>query len=137
MVGVTGVGVPIRVYLEDTDAGGIVFYANYLKYFERARTEFIRRLGFQLRQGLQDNISYVVHSIEIKYLRPARLDDELLAHAEIEQLGRSFMLFHQWVEKKDGTVLVEGRVKVVCTSLDSGKPRALDERLQVLLKSAH
>ncbi len=131
--GATRTGVAIRVYIEDTDAGGIVFYANYLKYFERARTEFVRALGFELRQGLQDNINYVVHSVEVKYHRPARLDDELVAYAELAELGRTYMSFRQWVEKRDGTLLVEGRVKVACTALDSGRPRALDAQLQALL----
>lgn len=128
--------VPIRIYIEDTDAGGIVFYANYLKYFERARTEHIRRLGFQLRQGLQDNISYVVHSLELKYHRPARLDDEVVVCAELAQLGRTFMLFHQWVEMNDGTLLVDGHVKVACVALDSGKPRVLSDELKAALLNA-
>ena len=122
-------GVPIRIYIEDTDAGGIVFYANYLRYFERARTEFIRSLGFQLRQGLQDNISYVVHSVELRYHKPARLDDEVVAYAELAALGRTYMMFRQWVEKVDGTLLVEGQVKVACVALDSGRPRALAKEL--------
>lgn len=127
-------GVPIRIYIEDTDAGGIVFYANYLRYFERARTEYIRRLGFQLRQGLQDNISYVVHSVELRYHQSARLDDEVVAYAELAELGRTYMVFRQWVEKANGALLVEGRVKVACVALDSGRPRALANELSQRLK---
>ena len=70
---------PVRVYIEDTDAGGIVFYVNYLKYFERARTEFMRRLGFAKAALLGGEFMFVGHSMDVEYLRPARPDDELAA----------------------------------------------------------
>ncbi len=116
---------PVRVYIEDTDAGGIVFYANYLKFFERARTEFVRHRGYELRQGLADNINYVVHSLAIKYHRPARLDDLITVFAELEKQGKTYVQFRQWAEGASGELLVEGCVKVACVHLDSGKPRAL------------
>ena len=84
--------IPIRVYIEDTDAGGIVFYANYLKFMERARTEFVRSLGVELRAGMQQNISYVVHSLEIEYKKSAKLDDLVTVSAEVVTLGKTFML---------------------------------------------
>ncbi|MFT7185849.1 MAG: 4-hydroxybenzoyl-CoA thioesterase [Pseudohongiellaceae bacterium] len=120
---------PIRIYIEDTDAGGIVFYANYLKYFERARTEFIRALDFELRACMADNINFVVHSLDLKYLRPAKLDEVVNVYAKILEKGRTFMLFEQKVENGLGEVIVKGDVKVACVHLDTGKPRVLPVEL--------
>ncbi len=122
-------GMPIRVYIEDTDAGGIVFYANYLKFMERARTEFIRSLGIELRSGMQENVNYVVHSLDIKYKKPARLDDLVVVTAKLLKLGRTYLLFEQQVIDEDENTLVTAEVKIACTSLDSGKPRALSRDL--------
>lgn len=119
---------PIRVYIEDTDAGGIVFYANYLKFFERARTELVRASGYQWRAHLEGNINYVVHSLELKYIKPAKLDDEIVAHAKVEKLAKTYFQVSQWVTRGDD-VLVKGSVKVACTDLDSGKPRAMPSEL--------
>lgn len=124
---------PVRVYIEDTDAGGIVFYANYLKYLERARTEYLRSVGFELRQGMADGISYVVHSLELKYQRSARLDDWIEVHVKVEKVGRSYLLFQQWVTDEKGHRLVTARVKVACVNLDSAKPRALPSELVLKL----
>ena len=120
---------PIRIYIEDTDAGGIVFYANYLKYFERARTEFIRSLGFELRACMSDNINFVVHSIDLKYLRSAKLDEVVNVYARIKEKGRAFMLFEQKVVNGLGEVIVKGHVKIACVHFDAGKPRALPKAL--------
>jgi tol-pal system-associated acyl-CoA thioesterase len=124
-----GFSLPIRIYIEDTDAGGIVFYANYLKYFERARTEFIRTLEFELRACMSENINFVVHSLDLKYLRPAKLDEVVHVYAKIKEKGRTYMLFEQKVENDLGEVLVAGNVKIACVHLDTGKPRALPEEL--------
>jgi len=125
---------PVRVYIEDTDAGGIVFYANYLKYFERARTEFLRSKGFELRAGMEDGVNYVVHSLEVKYRQPAKLDDQLNVFASVEKLGRTFLLFRQWVANEKEQILVEGLVKIACINLDTQKPRALPAELLGKLK---
>jgi len=87
---------PVRVYWEDTDAGGIVFYANYLKFFERARTEWLRSLGVE-QQRLRDETGgmFVVSGTELQYLRPARLDDLLHVTAEVQELGKASMTLHQ------------------------------------------
>lgn len=121
--------IPIRVYIEDTDAGGIVFYANYLKYMERARTEFIRHLGIELRADLKENISYVVHSLEVKYHKPAKLDDLLLVSAHVLKVANTYITFTQEVYAECGALLVSAQVKVACVSLDDGKPRRLSEKL--------
>lgn len=87
---------PIRIYWEDTDAGGIVFYANYLKFFERARTEWLRALGFgqhELRE--QSSGMFVVTEASTRYLRPARLDDELIVTARLERAGRASLALAQ------------------------------------------
>ena len=87
---------PIRIYWEDTDAGGIVFYANYLKFFERARTEWLRSLGLeQSRLREQSGGMFVVTDARLRYLRPARLDDELIVTAERQDGGRASLTIHQ------------------------------------------
>ena len=87
---------PVRVYWEDTDAGGIVFYANYLKFFERSRTEWLRSLGIE-QQRLKDSLSgmFVVTETNIRYHRPARLDDELIVTATLIEIGRASMIIKQ------------------------------------------
>ena len=120
---------PIRVYIEDTDAGGIVFYANYLKYFERARTEFFRSKGFELRKGLESNINYVVHSLNVQYKKSARLDDEVIVATHIMSVGKTYLVFSQKVLNQEKELLVDAEVKIACLHYDSAKPRRLPESL--------
>lgn len=120
---------PIRVYIEDTDAGGIVFYANYLKYFERGRTEFFRARGFELRKGIADNINYVVHSLNVRYIKSARLDDELIVETSILNIGKTYLDFSQKAFNKEKELIVSAEVKIACLHYDSGKPRRLPESL--------
>ncbi|HLV16418.1 MAG TPA: tol-pal system-associated acyl-CoA thioesterase [Pseudomonas sp.] len=120
-----------RVYYEDTDAGGIVYYVNYLKFMERARTERLRRLGFDQSQLAGDNLLFVVHSCEARYHAPARLDDELEVSAEVAELNRASLRFRQQVRRvADGRLLCEGSVLVACVRADSLKPRSLPEALR-------
>ena len=130
---------PIRVYIEDTDAGGIVFHAKYLHYMERARTEWVRSCGVGLRAGLADNISYVVQRLTIHYAVPAKLDDELLVTAEPVAFGRVWMDFRQRVMRaEDRKLLSDSDVRVACVALDSGRPRRLPTNMQELLaRNAH
>ena len=87
---------PVRIYWEDTDAGGIVFYANYLKFFERARTEWLRSLGLaQQKLREQSGGMFVVTEARLRYLRPARLDDELLVTAQLQEVGRASLTIGQ------------------------------------------
>jgi tol-pal system-associated acyl-CoA thioesterase len=120
---------PVRVYIEDTDAGGIVFYANYLKYFERARTEFFRSRGYELRKGLAENINYVVHSLSVQYKQSARLDDELIISTQVIKTGKAFLVFNQKVFNQVKELLVDADVKIACLHYDSAKPRRLPESL--------
>ena len=89
--------IPIRVYIEDTDAGGIVYYVNYLKFMERSRTEFFRALGYHKPAILDEGLLLVVHSAQIDYHRSARLDDELSVTTCIIKLARTYVEFKQQV----------------------------------------
>jgi acyl-CoA thioester hydrolase len=105
---------PLRVYWEDTDAGGVVFYANYLKFFERARTEWLRRLGFsQQRLLADDRVMFVVAETSLRYLRPARLDELLQVSVELLHAGRASLQIAQqaW---RDSELLAEGRIRIGC-----------------------
>ena len=120
-----------RVYYEDTDAGGIVYYVNYLKFMERARTERLRDLGFAQSALAGENLLFVVHSSEARYHKPARLDDELLVSAEVIELNRASLRFKQEVRRAaDETLLCEGQFLVACVRADSLKPRAIPEALR-------
>jgi len=125
---------PIRVYVEDTDAGGIVYYANYLKYIERARTELIRTLGYD-KPALFDGLQFVVHSVEIKYRQPAVLDDEVLATAKLVKVSRTSFTIAQRVLRGDD-VLIEAEVKVACIHHEKKKPAAIPDHMLEALKSA-
>ena len=106
---------PIRVYWEDTDAGGIVFYANYLKFMERARTEWLRSLGVAQRElREQTGGQFVVSETALKYHRPARLDDELLVTADVQQIGTASLIIGQRVLSKteQGILLCEGTIRI-------------------------
>lgn len=127
---------PVRVYIEDTDAGGIVFHPKYLHYMERARTEWVRVRGVGLRAGLKDNFSYVVQKLSIHYAMPAYLDDELLVSADVVDAGRVWMDFDQKViRKSDRQLLSQATVRVACVSLDTGRPRRLPEDLSRLVQA--
>jgi acyl-CoA thioester hydrolase len=120
---------PVRVYYEDTDAGGVVYYANYLKFMERARTEWLRTLGFEqdrLRQDL--GVLFAVRSAQAEYLKPARLNDALLVSAELVEARPASFGFAQRV-MREGVTLCEGRVRIVCLAADSFRPRAVPEAL--------
>lgn len=120
---------PIRVYYEDTDAGGVVFYANYLKFMERARTEWLRSLGVeQQKLVLESDIGFVVADLDMRYLAPARLDDQLTVQTRITQAGRASLNFAQRVVRLD-EILAEGRIRVGCVRLSRLKPAALPETL--------
>ena len=105
---------PVRVYWEDTDAGGVVFYANYLKFFERARTEWLRSLGIEqgsLRQATGG--IFIVGETSVRYHRPARLDDELLVTARVEESGRASLIIAQQAFLRDGAVLLcDGTIRI-------------------------
>lgn len=115
----------IRVYYEDTDAGGVVFYANYLKFLERARTEWLRELGVQQSAMVEDEgRMFVVHSLDMSYRKPARLDDLITVRSRIARLGRASIHFEQRAER-DGELLVHGTIQVCCVDTVHLRPAAL------------
>ncbi|MEF8833531.1 MAG: tol-pal system-associated acyl-CoA thioesterase [Halofilum sp. (in: g-proteobacteria)] len=121
---------PVRVYYEDTDAGGVVYYANYLKYLERARTEWLRAAGWgQTALAGDRGLLFAVRSIELDYHAPARLDDALEIEARIAALGRARIDFAQRV-LRDGEPLCTGGVRVACLDAGTFRPRALPDDMK-------
>jgi len=116
---------PVRVYYEDTDAGGVVFYANYLRFFERARTEWLRAAGVS-QQALSEShgVMFIVKSTAVDYHAPAKLDDELKLTVVVERLGRASVQFVQeaWRAGMQPQLLAEGRIKVGCVSTGTFRP---------------
>jgi acyl-CoA thioester hydrolase len=114
-----------RVYWEDTDAGGVVFYANYLKFFERARTEWLRAAGHS-QQRLRDETGaiFVVAETNVRYLRPARLDDLLDVTVELREGGAATLLIAQRA-LRSGTLLAEGSIRIACVDAQSLRPRRI------------
>ena len=121
---------PLRVYWEDTDAGGIVFYANYLKFFERARTEWLRSLGHQQeRLRVETGSVFIVTDTAVRYLRPARLDDVLAVTVRIEHAGRAQMTVAQQAFRQlpEGAeeLLAEGTIRIGCVDAGTFRPRRI------------
>lgn len=138
----------IRVYYEDTDTGGVVFYANYLKFFERARTEWLRSFGFN-QQHLAETTGtiFVVKNTSVDYLSPARLDDELRLTVVVEKLRNASMEFVQeaWRlpsgndsagEAQEARLLARGRITVVCVDAAGFRPQQIPAELLSCIKAA-
>ena len=124
----------IRVYYEDTDAGGVVFYANYLKFLERGRTEWLRRLGVdQTNLAATEQRIFVVKKLDIQYLRPARLDDLITVHSTMTRVGHASLDFHQ-VAKLGEETLCESHVQVCCVDPSTLKPAGFPPFLRTRLK---
>ncbi|HLN48777.1 MAG TPA: tol-pal system-associated acyl-CoA thioesterase [Steroidobacteraceae bacterium] len=120
---------PVRIYWEDTDAGGVVYYANYLKFMERCRTEWLRALGVdQLRLRAERELQFAVVSVAVDFLRPALLNDEIIVTAELVRLSGATISFKQAIWRGEEQ-LIEATTRVAC--LDSGtlKPRAIPKDL--------
>jgi acyl-CoA thioester hydrolase len=139
-----GFALPVRIYWEDTDAGGIVFYANYLKFFERARTEWLRSLGIEqsrLRESARG--IFVVGETSLRYHRAARLDDELLVTAEVEEIGRASLIIAQRAYLRDskgppdvaGALLCEGTIRIGWVDDRTLKPARIPPTLLEALKT--
>ena len=125
----------LRVYIEDTDAGGIVYYVNYLKFMERARTEYMRSMGFGKNYIFNHDLMFVVRDVVVQYLRPATLDDELVATAAIRQLKGASMVMYQRVER-GGKVLAQGEVTIACVDRAGVKPRRMPADMVATLRAA-
>ena len=129
---------PIRVYWEDTDAGGIVFYANYLKFFERARTEWLRSLGIG-QQALREATGgmFVVSETQLKYHRPARLDDELIVTAALQESGRASLTIAQQAYRPTAAgpeLLCEGTIRIGWVDAATMKPARIPTSVLNVLK---
>jgi acyl-CoA thioester hydrolase len=126
----------LRVYWEDTDAGGVVFYANYLKFLERARTEWLRSFGIgqeELRQ--RHGRLFVVSGVELGYRAPARLDDWLDVSVSVAEIGRASLVIDQQIRRGDagGLLLCEGRIRVGCVDADRFRPSRIPPGLLALI----
>lgn len=123
---------PVTVYYEDTDATGVVYHANYLKYFERARTEWLRSLGFDQEQlRLEDNIAFTIAGLEIRFVLPARLDNHLIVQVELQKFGRASMVVHQKMTLKDDPerIIALAQVKVGCIDAQRFRPARFPENM--------
>src|SRR5208282_1362245 len=117
------------VYWEDTDAGGVVYYANYLKFMERCRTEWLRALGIdQLRLRAQRQLQFAVVSVAVDFLRPAILNDEIVVTAELARLSGATIHFKQTI-LRDGVQLIDANARVACLDSSTLKPRAIPRDL--------
>ncbi len=139
---------PVRVYYEDTDAGGVVYHSNYLNFMERARTEWLRALGFEqtyLRDVLK--VIFVVHSAQIAFKKPAKFNDLLTISSEIGKIGQGSLEFLQKISVNqlsnqpsnqashvDKTMLVEAIIKVACVDADTFKPTAIPTAIKVKME---
>ena len=127
---------PVRVYYENTDAGGVVYHTEYLKFLERARTEWLRHLGFD-HQTLdrQHRVVFVVSSLHADFQRPARLDDLLAVSVRLESLGKVRCIFAQEI-RRDDEVLARAKVTVACVAGEAMKPAEIPEPLRKKMEAA-
>ena len=124
-----------RIYYHDTDAGGIVYYGQYLCYLEEARTEFLEKRGLSVELFKGRGFVFVVRQCNVSYRSPARYDDIILCDAKLKKLGASQMIFDQTVnDKKDGRLIIEAEVSLVCLNMDF-KPTPIPEDLRERLSS--
>ena len=114
---------PVRIYWEDTDAGGVVYHSNYLRFMERARSEWLRAQGID-QMGLREStgLAFVVRDMQLDFLKPARLDDELQITVLVKERRAASMLFAQDVTRVDGLLLVRAQVRVACVDLEAMRP---------------
>lgn len=130
---------PVRVYYEDTDSAGVVYYANYLRYFERARTEWLRAAGFEHQDvAAQYGVAFVVRTITADYLMPARLDDALDVSVELQQVGASQINLKQSVSRagRPGEPLCEASVRLACVSIAAMKPVRIPQTIVQKIRPA-
>lgn len=120
---------PIRVYYEDTDAGGVVFYANYLSFFERARTEMLRSQGFEQDQLINEQqLIFVVRSVQVDYIKPARFNDSLEVSAEVVLAKKVSLNFEQRITRNK-ELLCNGKIRIACLDTITMKPKIIPDTL--------
>lgn len=132
----SGFVLPVRVYYEDTDSGGVVYYANYLRFMERARTEYLRSCGFEQDEVLRDHgVLFAVRSVQVEYLRPARFNDLLEVSAEIKDCRGASIDFVQQV-RRSGELLCEGSARVVSIDGERFRPRPVPRIILQALRTS-
>ncbi|MEZ9232556.1 tol-pal system-associated acyl-CoA thioesterase [Vibrio amylolyticus] len=124
---------PVTVYYEDTDAGGVVYHSNYLKYFERARTELLRSIGVSQHTLLKDNIAFVIRHIDIDFLQGACLDDQLNVVTTVAEQKKASLSFCQEIVNLEGKILCKATVKVACIDNVKMRPKAMPQSIALEL----
>ena len=127
---------PIKLYFEDTDAMGIVYHANYLKYFERARTEWLRAANLHHGALMAQDIGFVIRQADIEWLSPLTLDDEIVATAQVDTLGRSSIVLEQTI-LKNGELVSRAKILMVCVSISAKRPVSVPENIREVFLSGH
>jgi acyl-CoA thioester hydrolase len=121
---------PVRVYYEDTDAGGVVFYANYLKFYERARTEMLRDMDFEQDQLItQESVIFVVRSVQVDYLKPAKFNDLVVVTAELSLVKSASLTFEQIIKRGDD-VLSTATIRIACLDAKFMRPKQIPDTLK-------
>ncbi|MEP7184755.1 MAG: tol-pal system-associated acyl-CoA thioesterase [Rhodanobacter sp.] len=121
---------PVRVYWEDTDAGGVVYHASYVRFLERARTEWMRAMGVdQMAFKQETGLAFLVRDMQLDFLRPALLDDELSVTVEVKERRAASILFTQTITRADGNCLIRASVRVACVDLQRMRPAAIPTNL--------
>ena len=134
---------PVRVYYEDTDAGGVVYHSNYISFMERARTEWLRSLGYEQDVLIREQgIVFVVRSVQVDYLKPARFNDLLLVEARIHEIGRTSVHFQQNIWRKNNFSqecehLIAGVVRVVCVDAERFRPLPIPSEIRGKFSGEH
>jgi acyl-CoA thioester hydrolase len=135
MAGIKTFSLPVRIYFEDTDSGGVVYHSNYLKFMERARTEWLRSVG--INQHLlknHDHIMFVVHRIDIQYKLPARFNDDLIVKSELKDIGSSKIEFRQMIYR-DNEMLIDASVDIACIDSEKFKPVRIPSTVKEIMES--
>ena len=134
--------IPVRIYYEDTDAGGVVYYSNYLKFLERCRTEWLRAMGHEQANLMRDpGIAFVVRSVSLEYLKPARLDELLSVSLEVEKITRSQIFFRQHIRRANPDAkagwdeLINGQIQIVCVNAALMKITSIPPLLRTQLEA--
>ncbi|KPK53453.1 MAG: 4-hydroxybenzoyl-CoA thioesterase [Thiotrichales bacterium SG8_50] len=117
--------IPVRVYYEDTDAGGVVYYANYLRFMERARTEWLRHLGFEQDElSLREGVVFAVRSASIEFIKAARFNEQLQVTVELVKYGKASVNFEQQIQRNN-ELICSGEIRLACVDAESFKPKAI------------
>lgn len=124
----------LRIYYEDTDAAGIVYYANYLRFLERGRTELLRSLGYEQSALATQQIAFAVRSVQAEYLKSAKLDDLIVVQTAVEFVGRVQVMFAQQI-MRDGEQLLDARIRIACMDPTRGKPVPMPSKIFQQLKA--